>query len=387
MEWEEAYKKYNHNIFRHLAYIHRYIHYTLNDRLVEAGYQRFRMSFIDVILYLDPEGIRLTDLVELHQSPKASLARLINSIHHQGFIDKRPDPSDSRANILYITDKGVELVERASRMTIDLENELSELMGDEAFVEFSLAVQTCFEACGLSYPPVKWYLHKNKKSAEFGNLDISPIGPSQKSTSLRPGQLQMQINAIVKYIDQHLFENNQAQGYGDLQNSHRAVLSHIASDGTRASVIAKREGLTKQSISDISHVLIQKKYLKRIKDPDDKRAHRLAFAERGEAMMISAMETLLSVEGDLCENLGAETYRGIKEQAERLWFLLEGESPSEESVNDFSDLDTFIKPLLKDLLSEFKRNHTDLLSRAFHKTKGQHHVSEALMKYIQAQKI
>ncbi len=368
MQWIDAYNKYNHNIFRQLTHIHRHMHQALNDRLVHIGYRRFRMSFIDVIPYLDPEGIRLTDLVVLHKTPKATLARLINSIHHQGFIDKKADPTDSRANILFITPKGVELVEKASNMANEITNELSDLMGKQAFDQFCEVVQQCFNLSSLSYPPVYQHLHDGSNQGVHG-------------------QLWMQLNSVVKYIDLRLFENNKAHGYDDLQNSHRRVLEHISQHGTRASVIAGKEGLTKQSISDISHVLLQKKYLKSVKDPEDKRAHRLVYAEKGKAMLISAMIELKKIEAELNKNLGDESYQLLSLQSERLWFLLDGKSPDPICNDDFSRLKPIVEPLLQTLLSEIQQNHTKLMARAFTKNGGSYQLDQALVQFIQAQKI
>ncbi|OUR97586.1 hypothetical protein A9Q81_13000 [Gammaproteobacteria bacterium 42_54_T18] len=326
------------------------------------------MSFIDVIPYLDPEGIRLKDLVVLHKTPKATLARLINSIHHQGFIDKKADPTDSRANILFITPKGVELVEKASNMAIKITNELSNLMGKQAFDQFCEVVQKCFNLSSLPYPPVYQYLQDGSNQGGHG-------------------QLWMQPNSVVKYIDLRLFENNKAHGYDDLQNSHRRVLEHISQHGTRASVIAEKEGLTKQSISDISHVLLQKKYLKRVKDPEDKRAHRLVYAEKGKAMLISAMKELKKIETELNRKLGDKYYQQLSLQSERLWFLLDGQSPDPICSDDFTKLKSIIEPLLQTLLSKIQQNHTELMPRAFTKSGGSYQLDQALVKFMQAQTI
>mgnify|MGYP002700599185 CR=1 FL=1 len=165
------------------------------------------------------------------------------------------------------------------------------------------------------------------------------------------------------------------------------MLENISQHGTRASVIAGKEGLTKQSISDISHVLMQKKYLKRIKDPEDKRAHRLVYAEKGKAMLTSAMIELEKIESEFGQKLGGECYQQLSLQSERLWFLLDGQSPDPIYNDDFSRLKTIVKPLLHTLLHEIQQNHTDLMARAFTKNGASYQLDQALVRFIQEQKI
>ena len=108
--WESAYHCYCSNIFRHMTYINRYLHQSLNDRLEAIGYGGIKMAFIEVIPYMDKKGTRLTDLVALQQLPKASLSRLISTVRQQGYIEKRIDPQDSRANTLFISQRGIAMV-------------------------------------------------------------------------------------------------------------------------------------------------------------------------------------------------------------------------------------------------------------------------------------
>lgn len=368
MDWDQAFKLYNHNLFRQLVFIHRYLHSTLIERLQDDGYPDFRMGFIDVIPYLSPKGIRLADLVEIHQLPKASLARLINTIHSQGFIEKVTDPEDQRANTLFITEKGLQLLSKAYLHIVATANHLEQLMGTTAFEGFCATVSEIFNTLGLSYPPSEHYFSTDP--------DRSP-----------QARLQIELNAITRYVDLRVLETNQAAGFDDLQASHRTVLAQISQQGTRASEIASREGISKQSISDISHVLQQKKYLQKIKDPDDKRAHRLVFAGRGEAMIIKTMEELKKLENELAIHIGEGKMTQLKEQSERLWFLLEGENPQEHSDENLKVLSPIIAPLLKKLLQQLQLDHADITHQVFYREDGHYRLRTDFLKHLQTYRI
>lgn len=368
LSWNEAYQRYNHNLFRQLVFIHRHLHASLTERLQQDGYPDFRMSFIDVIPYLSPEGIRLADLVEIHQLPKASLARLINTIHHQGFIEKVPDPHDQRANTLFITDKGLELLGKAYVHIVATADSFREMMGSAAFQEFCGVVSDIFSSLGLSYPPTEHYFNTDP--------DRSP-----------EARLQIELNALTRYVDLRVLVANQAAGFDDLQASHRTVLAQISQQGTRASEIALREGISKQSISDISHVLMQKKYLRRIKDPDDKRAHRLVFAERGESMIIQTMEELKALEREITSAVGESKMKSLREQSERLWFLLEGENPEEYLDKNLKVLTPIIGPMLKKLLLQLQTDHAEIAQQVFYREDGQYRLRVEFLKHLQTYRL
>ncbi len=51
------------------------------------------------------EGITQTCLADLLEVEKITLARLIDRLEASGWVQRRPHPSDRRANCLYLTDK------------------------------------------------------------------------------------------------------------------------------------------------------------------------------------------------------------------------------------------------------------------------------------------
>lgn len=346
--WEEAYRKYNNNLFRYLSHANRYMHQTLNDRLVDLGHRNFRTNFIDVIPYLDPDGLQLSKLVELHHLPKPALSRVINSVEYQGFLTKQKDPNNSRDSIIFITDKGVELIQIAYELSIEITKSIANKLGEERFTEFAELVHGCFKTLSLNYPPAKIY------------------SPDKSNASIY-GQLQIHLNTIVRHVDITLLENNLKSGFDDIQNNHRAILAHISDDGTRASQIAEVEGLTKQTVSDMSHALIENKYIRRIKDDSDKRAQRLVFTDRGKAMITNAMESLSAIENTIVNSIGDTAYSRLVDLSERLWFLLGGESPDSKPKNkDFSALEEELEAIAKALYQTVKSNHVDLLNEVFY---------------------
>lgn len=58
------------------------------------------------------EGVNQTTLAEILEIQKITLARLVDRLEQAGWVERRPDPTDRRANRLYLTDKVAPMWER-----------------------------------------------------------------------------------------------------------------------------------------------------------------------------------------------------------------------------------------------------------------------------------
>lgn len=333
MQWQSAYQTYNHNLFRQLKQVHRHLHCHLHDELVAAGYSRVKMDAIFVIPFIGPQGTRLADLVAMHHMPKATMARLINGLHHQGLLEKRVDPEDSRANRLMLTGKAIKLIELASRLAFEAVDALAELMGEEAFAQFMRAITACQATLRLQEPAARQFVEALHQ--DYGK-----------------GLLIMHLEALIRFIGDGLYAQLQHAGFDDLQNSQLTVLNHISEHGTRASAIARRERLSKQSISDITHTLVSAGYIKTVTDPEDRRARLLIFTERGRQLIICSVRRLLKIEDQMRETMGVDQFDVLEQLSGRLWFVLQGVNPSPTADDQFAALDPLIDSWVENLKSE-----------------------------------
>ena len=67
------------------------------------------------------DGIRLTDLAARAQLSLAACSELLDELQHLGYLERRPDPSDGRAKLIFPTIKGREVLDGAGQAVADLE--------------------------------------------------------------------------------------------------------------------------------------------------------------------------------------------------------------------------------------------------------------------------
>src|SRR4051795_9851714 len=102
-------------------------HRALND----AGFTDLRAAHMPVIMYIDhpPGGTTVTALAERAQMTKQSMGELVNYMEKRGYLERIPDPTDKRAKIICLTERGWDAHETAPKVGLDLEERWAERLG------------------------------------------------------------------------------------------------------------------------------------------------------------------------------------------------------------------------------------------------------------------
>ncbi len=98
----------------------------------------------------------------------------------------------------------------------------------------------------------------------------------------------------------------QAAGYEDIRYAHASVFAHLDLDGTRATVLAKRAGMSKVAMGKLVADLEEKGYLQRTPDPKDGRAKLVIPTERGLAHIMTGRRIINEIGNEYAEWLGAD---------------------------------------------------------------------------------
>lgn len=74
--------------------------------LAARGFPDVRPAHSSVFRIILPRGSRVSDLAELAQMTKQSMAYLINDLEKLGYVTIEPDPQDGRAKLVRLTERG-----------------------------------------------------------------------------------------------------------------------------------------------------------------------------------------------------------------------------------------------------------------------------------------
>lgn len=104
--------------------------FQIVDGVVGAGYPQ-KPKHSAVFAQIDPTGSRLTQLAARANMTPQAMGELVDELEDVGYVVRRPDPSDRRAKLIVLTERGHQCV-TAGRETVEvIEARLTEILGTE----------------------------------------------------------------------------------------------------------------------------------------------------------------------------------------------------------------------------------------------------------------
>jgi DNA-binding MarR family transcriptional regulator len=91
--------------------------------LAEAGFDDFTPAQARVMQRIGPEGSRLTELAEAAQVTKQTAGFLVDQLERTGYVRRTPDPTDARARLIRIAERGAAAQPVAAAVIAEIEAE------------------------------------------------------------------------------------------------------------------------------------------------------------------------------------------------------------------------------------------------------------------------
>ena len=99
----------------------------------EAGFDDLRMAHLQIFGNVGIDGIRLTELAARAQLSVAAASELVDDLQRLGYLQRRPDPSDGRAKLIYPTRRGRRALDAAGDRVAEIEQHWADIVGRPAF--------------------------------------------------------------------------------------------------------------------------------------------------------------------------------------------------------------------------------------------------------------
>jgi DNA-binding MarR family transcriptional regulator len=108
----------------------------LFERLAEQGHPELHPRHSAVLAYLDEDGIRATDLARITGRDKQTIGRIVDELEALGYVERRPDPRDRRAKLIFPTARGLDQVQLGDEIIAGIEARLANEIGARTYAEF-----------------------------------------------------------------------------------------------------------------------------------------------------------------------------------------------------------------------------------------------------------
>ena len=111
----------------------------------QPGLAGIRPSHLHVFANMVGGGKRLTELADSASISLPSMQELVDDLERRGIVERRPDPSDGRAKLIVLTDKGLAALAPAGSIIAGLEREYADRIGTDRFEEMCLALNALID--------------------------------------------------------------------------------------------------------------------------------------------------------------------------------------------------------------------------------------------------
>jgi DNA-binding MarR family transcriptional regulator len=89
-----------------LRLLNQYFAQDVDAALRDAGFGDIRPPHANVFPFVPPEGIQVSELAQLARVRKQTMAQAVEQLERAGYLERRPDPHDRRARLIFLTAKG-----------------------------------------------------------------------------------------------------------------------------------------------------------------------------------------------------------------------------------------------------------------------------------------
>ena len=125
--------------------------------LAEQGFDDIAPRTGAVLAHLRTDGIRASELARASGQHKQVIGTLIDDLERLGYVERRPDPADRRAKLIFPTERGLLQMEAASSIMRSIEERHAEALGTREYAAFKAVLQRVadlqHEAGGTSTAP------------------------------------------------------------------------------------------------------------------------------------------------------------------------------------------------------------------------------------------
>lgn len=124
----------------------------LSAPAAEHGYADLRQPHLHIFGNVGIDGVRLTELAERAQLSLATTSELVSELQGLGYLERRQDPVDGRAKLIFPTRRGRRALDDAGDRVAEIEQHWRQVAGGTAFDTMCRTMQHLLNALADTAP-------------------------------------------------------------------------------------------------------------------------------------------------------------------------------------------------------------------------------------------
>lgn len=116
---------------RLMGRLKRHIDSIIEPRLHAMGFTDFKLSYMGFLANLTPDGITNNELARRACVTKQAMSKVVNLLESEGYIHTEKNLNDSRSSVIYLSERGMELLKAVYESMQDVQHQFVEVVGKE----------------------------------------------------------------------------------------------------------------------------------------------------------------------------------------------------------------------------------------------------------------
>jgi DNA-binding MarR family transcriptional regulator len=292
-----------HNLGHLLLALSRDFEQRMLARYSAIGHRSIRPIHGSVLRNLELHGTRLTLLAQRAAITHRAVAKIVDDLQQQGYIERRADPADGRATLVVYSRRGKKLL-RDSRGVIDeIYTEYAQRVGTNAVLRLEQQLQRTLRKLDIT-------LYRGGQFA----LAEDAVGSRQSHLSHSLGRF---LAEMAQHYHRRCTAIMVRCGHRGIRFDHLAVLSHLDVHGMDHSRLAERAGISLQAMGRQVRAVQHLGYVASVEDSSDRRVRKVVFTARGLRFIIDLLAAFEQISNDYVSALGRRELQSLQRHLEQ----------------------------------------------------------------------
>ncbi|CAL1520412.1 hypothetical protein MMC2321_04177 [Chitinophaga sp. MM2321] len=134
-KYEASLARRPNSLARLLNLLKKDVDLRLIEKIQERGYINFKLGEMVLLVNIDAQGTINNELAKKARISKQAMSKVVKSLEAAGYISTRKHDTDNRASIIFLTEKGKELMINASDAVEEIHARYTAMIGEEDMLQ------------------------------------------------------------------------------------------------------------------------------------------------------------------------------------------------------------------------------------------------------------